>query len=387
MRYLALALCVCACSFTPGQVSPGDGGGSNTLDDGGHDGPPDGTSCTVSFSKQLDTCAAGTPGPALTLSGANQYDTSTGILATPAGPVAVTHVTVAVGATMVDFIHVEGFEIEGAGYLRVVGQHAFGVLSTGTISIGGTLDASASVGPVAGSRTQVACGDAAGVDGATDTNGAPGGSGGALGADGGDGGDGDGNQSETAGPDGGTAIAFPGIPLGGCPGGAGGTGMNAGGAGGAGGGAVDLIAAGALAVGGTITAGGGGGGPGLALTGGGGGGGSGGTILLEAATAMISGNLAANGGGGGGGAGTTNGGVGTFGQPNATVASGGAAGALGSGGGDGGTSASPAGESVDVDAPDGGAGGGGGGVGFIALDAPTQSLAGSTITPALTAWP
>lgn len=341
----------------------------------------------MSFSKQLDTCAAGTPGPALTLTGANQYDTSTGMLATPGGPVAVTHVTVAVGATMVDFIHVERFEIDGAGYLRVVGEHAFGVLATGEISIGGTLDASGSVGPVAGSRTQVACATAAGVDGDADANGAPGGSGGALGADGGDGGDGDGNQSETAGPEGGTAITFAGVPLGGCPGGAGGTGMNFGGIGGAGGGAVDLIAAGALAVGGTITAGGGGGGPGLALTGGGGGGGSGGTILLEAATATISGNLAANGGGGGGGAGTTSGGVGTFGQPNTTVAGGGSAGTFGSGGGDGGTSASPAGESVDVDAPDGGGGGGGGGVGFIALDAATQSIAGSTITPALTAWP
>ncbi len=162
---------------------------------------------------------------------------------------------------------------------------------------------------------------------------------------------------------------------------AGSAGGSGAGPGGAGGGAIQLVAANAIAVPGKIHVGGEGGYTGGVYNPAGsqeaGGGGSGGAILLEAPSVQITGTLAANGGGGGQGDGT----FGADATPDSTAAKGGNDGMHGSLGGDGSSSSGIDGEDGKVD-PDTTAGGGGGAAGRIRINSrPDGSFIGGTISP------
>ena len=144
--------------------------------------------------------------------------------------------------------------------------------------------------------------------------------------------------------------------------------------GGAGGGAIQLVAATSITVGGVIHVGGEGG-----WNGGvynpptseeAAGGGSGGAILIESTSVTIAGTLAANGGGGGQGDGSN----GADATPDATSAPGGNDGKSGSLGGDGSAGSAVDGKAGSVDAAST-AGAGGGGAGRIRIN--TRSGAAS----------
>ena len=272
-------------------------------------------------------------------------------------------------------------QIEEGGTLRVVGDRAAALISTTSIDIDGTLDASAeaaSAGP--GADHASACADGFGDDGERQTahlNAAgSGGGGGGYGEAGGDGApvvdnDGDpvGDPSAGGASHGEDALS----PLrGGCRGGEGG---RSGGLGGAGGGALQLVAAEDIHIDdtGVVTVSGGGGREAGSDRRGGGGGGSGGALLLEASGVSIEGALTANGGGGGEGRrGFALADPGADGFPaSADPAPGGSRNTVGGDGGDGGAR--------DIAAEDGdvgdngtfssspGGGGGGGGVGRIRI--------------------
>lgn len=151
--------------------------------------------------------------------------------------------------------------------------------------------------------------------------------------------------------------------------------------GGAGGGAIELVAATAIAVPGKIHVGGEGGYNGGVYDPAGSqeasGGGSGGAILLEAPSVQVTGTLAANGGGGGQGDGT----FGADATADSTAAKGGNDGMHGSLGGDGSSSSGIDGEDGNVD-PGTTAGGGGGAAGRIRVNSsPGGDFVGGTISP------
>jgi hypothetical protein len=380
---------IASCGFQPSSLT-GDGGGSGSNSGSGSDagsGSGSGSACAMSFSQQLDTCAL-TVGDPIDLTGDNSYDTNTGELTNSNGTTTVTvsrtAVTLVANGNSVDtdVIATSSFTIEPGASLRVMGPKPLVIVSFGTIDIEGILDVGVA-GP--GARTANACGNAAGTAATTHSGGGPGGGGGALNGDGGTGGKGDQNNNGGAdGADPGQRVAFPGLPLGGCPGGAGG--MPNSGAGGQGGGSIDLIAKSMVVVGmaGRIQAGGGGGGMGLTSDGGAGGGGSGGIVLIESSSVMIKGQVDANGGGGGGGAGNANGMDGMDGQLGMAPAMGGMKGGNGTNGGGGGAAGNHDGlTAADSDV---GAGGGGGGAGFVAISSTPGFAMGGFCSPQQMSW-
>jgi len=347
---------------------------------------PDAPDVCVTFSNQLDTCTVAPPGGIggpLELAGTNSYDTDTGSLQTPSGTSILPHLIVTGPAGMIALIFVSSFSLAEGGRLRVDGALPVGIVVTGTVLIGGTIDL-ASAG--AGARNNTACATSIGTTGSPNNGGAGGGGGGGFQGAGGTGGTGDADGTDTLGGPGGAAVARPGGPLGGCRGAAGGAaGGSGGGSGGVGGGAILIAAATSITVSptGAINVGGGRGRKGGANGRGGGGGGSGGMILLESGVVTIEGVLAANGGSGGEG---NDGTEGNPGLASVTPATGGAGGdGAGGDGGDGSAALLLVGESP-TDLQNGGGGGGGGAAGFVAIRCPTPAITG-TSSPAATAVP
>jgi hypothetical protein len=381
VRRAFVGLIVAGCRFHPGAGVDGAPG-----DDGSIDVAFEGIAPCVSYSSQLDTCMVGPGmggGGALVLTGNNTYDTDTNTLHDNLGnDTNPPHVVVAGMAGPIDVLFVDGFTLAPAATLRVDGNNAFGIASTGLVQIDGLLDAT---DKGAGARGDPDCGTAVGTKGQNSTSGAGGGGGGAFQGAGGVGGTGNKDGTNTTGGLAGVAAPRPLGPAGGCDGGPGGDGDASGGNGGDGGGAILIASATAISIGatGVINVGGGGGAAGGNTDDGGGGGGSGGMILLESISVAVAGVLAANGGGGGEG---SNGKGGGTGQASTTPAAAGS-GADGNGGngGDGGVRGAPDGVPA-TDLANGGGGGGGGGVGYIAIACPAPAIIG-TISPAFAAWP
>lgn len=356
--------------------------------------PPDAqrpdASCEWTYSPQyFDPCASGNPVPkpplVLGLSGTYHYDTDLGVLQSPAVVIIPTVDTIIDGARV---MWVEGFAIAEGATLRVEGSRPLIVISTGSIAISGTLDASSYWDGIVARTGAGADPDDCPVSPPTSgltcvQHGGSGGGAGAFGGDGGGGGEGgdtrdceDGiNVDGIPGGEGGVALgAAPSVLRGGCAGRDGAqneSGTVDRGRAGPGGGAVHLTARGSLVVGGVIQAGGAGGTAGLDNRSGGGGGGSGGFIGLEAHSIEIqqTGVVAANGGGGGGGCDNNPATSGESGLADDVAATGGAAQGSGGKGGDGGYRDSPAGEPGEP--AERGGGGGGGGVGYIVFHSPT----------------
>jgi len=289
---------------------------------------------------------------------------------------------------------VQGLTVNDAVTVRIAGKHPLVIVSSGDVTLGGTLLATdcASAAPTggmqAGGQFDVdngnGLGSRGGRSGASGMSTASGGGGGGHGDSGGAGGSGVAVAGGAGGAVFGDLTTEPVTLIGGSGGGAGGGG-SVGGKGGAGGGAIQIAADGVLTLRGTIQAGGCGGLAGGAL-GGGGGGGSGGVILLEAPTMTFAAGavLAANGGGGGGGAG------GQPGQPGPTTTSaatggngGGTTGTRGGNGGTGGQLAGRAGTNVSGAVLKYG-GGGGGATGRIAIKTLNGMITdqGATFSPA-----
>lgn len=301
-----------------------------------------------------------------------------------------------------------GTQVTVNGATIAIGSRPLVIIATDMLTIGGTLDVSSTVVPrrIGAGANASAC--TVPTAGTSDSGGGGGGAGGSFGTAGGGGGTGDTNNNHPPNgmaPGGRAGAAQVAMHLrGGCPGSPGGEGddpsTNAGdspgGQGGDGGGAVRLIAATSITVGGGVYASGAGGGatPGTpacstATNGGyeqgGGGAGAGGMIWIDAPALTIGGKLVANGGGGGGGGGCYGGSPG----PNGTTtmwntrASGGT-GETTDGGGYGGAGAAiNATTGVDGISAQSGAGGGGGGVGVIWLDGTING--GTQVSPPRTA--
>lgn len=290
------------------------------------------TTVTVNFSGVMSTVPIEVVGPALTLSGANTFDTDTGQLN---GSVP--------GGWDGSVLKIESFELPAGATLTISGSAAFQVEACGDVTVAGTIDASGGDGGTAVGATPGAAGTAGpggavgGIGGGTNfanQNGAdgsgPGGGGGGvtLGPDfsgnttteNGGGGAGHSVAGEAGFPGnipvegsvGAAGAAYTSIPttlLGGSGGGGGSCFIDAvgtfsgGGGGGGGGGVVSLSADGMVTVSGTIDCSGGvGGDKGASNAGAGGGGGSGGSILLVGSSSAITGDLDVGGGAGGDGA-------------------------------------------------------------------------------------
>lgn len=347
----------------------------------------DAFACTT-FSRQFDTCTLAT-GTSLTITGTGySYDTDSHVLRNGAATVTVTRAVVSGKAGPIDVLIVDTLTISSGSILRVTGSTPFGLAARGAVTISGTIDASN--GGV-GARSPTGCVQATGGTPAPHLQGPGGGGGAAFHGAGGAGGVGDANSASKPGGAAGIPFSLPLGPIGGCPGGAGADGdPGTAGPRGVGGGAIYLVSATSLTIGGTLHAGGGGGGAGRGSAGSGGGGGSGGMILLESPTVTVSGSLVANGGGGGGGADNVtgiDGAVGAPGTTNTMRAAGGLGappneGGVGGGGGAGNFLAGLSSPST----PDNGGGGGGGGVGYISIIGASTML-GSLISPPLTPFP
>lgn len=384
---------VAACSYKPG-IGLSDGeqpGDTSSLTDAASDVLLPDAPC--SFSTQFDTCAFE---PTIAMDPPDQlYDTGTHVLSNLDGtnPVvlgAIQQMDVVGKAGLINVLLVTNFDLGGGRTFRVVGTKAFGIVSTGGITIDGLLDGSSERSPVSnpnvnlngpGSLPPASCGTATPADPGNHVGGAAGGGGGAFQGNGGFGQDSDNNEGGDTGALGGIAVALPNGPRGGCPGGAGGSNTGMGAAlseGGRGGGAIYLVAAGLIEVkaNGKITAGGAGGQGGDDIDGGGAGGGSGGMILLEAGTVKIGGLLAANGGGGGGGAGSTgkggNGGNASI--SDTTAALGGSGFGPGGPGEAGSVGTALNGTDNNNTRPAAGGGGGGGGAGVISFKSTTSPM-------------
>jgi hypothetical protein len=286
-------------------------------------------------------------------------------------------------------LHLGDLTVASGVTVRVVGNRPLVVISSGSVTLSGVIDA--------GARDSIP-GAGGGAPGQGTGPGAPGthlpgqsndsgGSGGGHATPGARGGNGCGDDDEDVplcmpgqaalGPAGGMAYGDAEVTVltGGSGGGRGGQDDGNActpGAGGAGGGAVQLYAVGTIdiASGGGILAGGGGGrgggGQGGCAAAGGGGGGAGGAIYLQAGRIELAGTLAANGGGGGAGAtGGSDAQAGTDGALGETPAGGGPdSSSGGSAGGAGGAAAIAPTPGVDDDSN---GGGGGGAVGYIVL--------------------
>jgi hypothetical protein len=261
--------------------------------------------------------------------------------------------------------------IPGNTTVTVTGARPLVLVSTGAITISGTLDAAShrngTTGPAADLGSCLTNPTLPTVGPRGDGGGGSGGSLGAAGNNGGNGGSGG------IGRGAGSASA-PTALRGGCPGSPG-AGDSAG-ASASGGGAVLLIAQQIVTIDGAVNASGAAGG-GARVSGGGGGGGSGGMIVLDAATVNVPGMCFANGGGGGEGSNIiASGHDGGESSAPSTAAAGGKLGTtIGGDGGDGGSGRTPAGSPGNNGAMEtapngmvtqlGGGGGGGGGAGVI----------------------
>ncbi len=329
--------------------------------------------------------AAEAPGTGdLVISGPVTIDTTLVTLSSGAPPAGVTLEQVAQdpGGSLLMVIRANTFTIQNGAQVRVIGTRPL-VIVANTITIAGTLDASADTKtPGAGGQaTNAGSGggavgthagvfhDSGGGGGGFATVAAKGGAAGVsmtcLGAQA-DGGGGGGiiDMSTITVLQGGGAGG--GGSRGNCP-------VQSNAAGGAGGGAIQLSAIQLLDVSGTVHAGGGGGEGGVFCStsdaGSGGGGGAGGAIYFDAPAISFTGVLAANGGGGGGG-GCGPGGSGSPGtdaNASTAVATGGnAGGGCGTRGGNGAANMAPPIAGVDQSC-DGNGGGGGGAVGRIVL--------------------
>jgi len=284
-----------------------------------------------------------------------------------------------------------GITIAAGTTIRAYGSRPLVLLSTTTVDLAGTLDASSTSIATAAHPTgpgvfpNPAC--------AVGTVSADGNSGGFGGSFGGKGGNGYMLDSAVL-PTAGLAIAFPPLRAG-CPGGAGSTTTSntTAGAGGNGGGAVAIIAS-SIALSGTINASGAGGLGGPAEKAGGGGGGSGGMIVLDASTITVSGAtyaLYANGGGGGQGGASSSGGLGVGPGQNGGesrgpgIPGGGGGSVLVVGGAGGNGAAGVTNNGVNAPAspmlPNGGGGGGGGGGGFIHAPGVTSNISPASTDP------
>jgi hypothetical protein len=272
------------------------------------------------------------------------------------------------GQDPVCLVAAENITITGATTL--VGTRPLVLFATGTITVSGSLDASAGATQAnghAGASTSCA---AFLKNSESNANGGGGGAGASFMSAGGNGG---GGNNGDLGAEGGTApLADAADPLKlrpGCKGqnGGNGTGGTSGGAGGGAGGAVYLVAA-TISIAGSIDVSGGGGARGTTQQGAGGGGGSGGMILLDATTVNAGGVLIANGGGAGQGADdNTNGGNGgdpSVDTPTTPALGGNVGGNAGAIGGNGMVTGTQATNGAGATAGEGGGGGGGGG-GFI----------------------
>jgi hypothetical protein len=278
MRWFAVWLALGGCSFSTGVPNGGTPGEAGMLIDGqptqSDSSPLDG--CTT-FSTVVDTCNVGAYGPGMSIAGDRRYDTVTHVLSDDDGnnPSTPMFRETSIGGNPITLLVADGFTIQSLARLRVVGARAFGVVSTGTISITGTLDATAGG---AGARSAASCAASAGGLGTNGNDGAGGGGGGAYRGDGGVGGKGDNNGTPRDGGPKGEKTTLAATIIGGCPGGKGGNNGGAiGGNGGAGGGAVFLTSAQTMTITGIINVGGAGGIHGNATDGGGGGGSGGGS--------------------------------------------------------------------------------------------------------------
>ncbi|HUH02428.1 MAG TPA: hypothetical protein VML75_10555, partial [Kofleriaceae bacterium] len=310
---LAAGLAAPGCTFDSGGL-PGDGGVTPDapLPDADPDAPdaPPGTpdartvdaSCAWPFTpRYFDPCGPALPpaSPELTLGSVGEYvfDTDSGMLIDPLGAT-ITPVSSIEGDMRV--IWTSRFLVGAFATLRATGTRPLMVVSTGNISILGTLDASSfrasdafSIG--AGANPSACPASPPDPGQSCGAHGGSGGGGGGFGAGGGAGGEGgDGHSCGTDGVPGGAGglalAANPGSLRGGCAG-ADGAQNNSGtsnrGIAGPGGGALHLVAFGSLSVSGVIHAGGAGGQPGLGDRAGGGGGGTGGMIGLEATNILL----------------------------------------------------------------------------------------------------
>ena len=282
-----------------------------------------------------------------------------------------------------------GITIAAGTTIRAYGSKPLVLLSTTTVDLAGTLDASSTSAAVAhptgpGVIPNPAC--AVGAIAAVDNSGGFGGSFGGKG--------GNGYMLESTLPTAGPAIAFPSLRAG-CPGGNGSTTTadTTAGAGGNGGGAVAIIGT-SIALSGIINASGAFGFGGPEAKSGGGGGGSGGMIVLDTPSITVAGAayaIYANGGGGGqGGASSSgnsgNGGPGENGGEShgpLLPGTGGTTGVVGGPGGAGSAGTRRDGVSATV-APvsaNGGGGGGGGGEGFIHAPGVTLNISPASTDP------
>jgi hypothetical protein len=405
---LSAAACLPACSFEAAALDGGvhrDGTGAEQQLDALHDAPgdtlvPDAIDagpCAGWSALDVDPCAAALGTPADLTIGAGTYtlDTTSGTLTgSTTIPLRTAMVEQASGSgQQVLVVNATQLTVSSNATITVVGSVPLVFVVHGNVTFAGDLSASGatgSAGPGAGSAGD--CGAGLGTPGVAST-----GTGGGGGAGGGGFADVGGDSGMGGGPGGGSKAGHGGgngmptlVPLrGGCSGGTGGATSLAvaGGGGGGGGGAIEITAAGAILVSGTLRARGGGGGTPILLNGGGGGGGTGGAILLDGDSISVTGSLCANGGGGGEG-----GAIGVATTPGAdgtctTVPAAGGTGTAGAG--DGG--AGGGGNAVKgVNGGDGtggslaGGGGGGGSEGRIRLHGRTTmaTFGGATVTPA-----
>jgi len=358
-----------ACSFHPGSLDDGDGGGI-----GGEAGGGGGSSCAWSYTPtNFKPCDLPAPMP-LTVSSDTTLDTA----ATSLPKLVLTQMD----GTQITVIHLTQLSVTAP--LTVTG--------TGVVfAVDGDAIVSNTIVAVGGSNNPMQCGTAKGGEASdsTNANGGGGGGGGAGGGEvGGNGGNGGGTQAGNAGGRGARITSNLSPLRGGCAGGNGGR-PNAVGTkpmGGRGGGALQISSNLRVSVegDGKIDANGRGGNGGNAALVGGAGGGSGGGIFLEAPTidlAFLS-RVCADGGSGGEGAGTTanDGQTGTCNGSYAMTAV--TVGTTGGLGGSGSYALKTAGGNAGTATGAGGGGGGGGGVGWIRIKSPNVNVAvGAVITP------
>lgn len=378
---LLLGIVAAGCGFRTSPGAPADGAVDGAIDSA----PPAPDAC-VSFATllPLDTCQLAFDGDLVIPSGAAVYDTGTHALTVGGASMPVTHTTVMLAGESVEVISARAVRLASNTKLRAVGPLPLVIAASTDIVVSAAAQIDVSDG---GAGAQMSCVNGA-SPGAPDAGGAAGGGGGGYGADGGKGGNGDSDSTQSTGGAHGSAIAaIPAGLRGGCPGADGGMGKAEGGAGGKAGGALYVVAAGRIELGGTgaINAGGGPGlgGPHTTVGGdaGGGGGGSGGMLVLEAPHVIgPDATIAANGAGGGGGGDSADpGDAGAAGSVTNARADGGKGTATlhargsGTDGGRGGSTQFPAGEDVTT-VGQGGGGGGGGGVGIIRIKSTDRQL-------------
>jgi hypothetical protein len=330
-----------------GQCDASDDAPSNSNDAGCA------TSCAAAFGyspSNFDPATNAPPQTATTIDCNTTYDSTahsfTGWCSGQTAPAINSDLTQANGPN-IDVLAFRALTVNAGVTLTLTGTNAIVLAVYGDADIEGTVDAGGAAG-ASGSNTPGAsgpggdydCGGSTGGDGDTATSNSGGGGGGANTA----GGNGA-NDCPVVATGGAAGSARPDATLkpfyGGCPGGHSGPGgCTSGGAGG--GGAVQISAAGALNVDGTISANGGAGGTssctalivGVTYHGGGGGGGGGGAILLEGHTVSVRGVTSVHGGNGGanGGNGATDPSAsGTDGTPASCTGSGVAGGGGGGG--------------------------------------------------------